>query len=183
MKRRDFIKALPLVPTAAQGWVYIICGVVALGVGLYITYRIYKLCQEQLYPKPDKAPEPPPAVPNPIPPCDCNMPGCTCPKANVSMTDADTKYYNISDLGYVDPTTLMPVKVWFKGTIESSLDLVSWVSEATMEGWFSMSGFVLRVSQGALTYDTYLPFGGNAQVPIDLGSGMEPAKFFRLVSA
>lgn len=179
MTRRNFLKAVPLLPYSARAWVVpVVCGVIVIGTGAYVVWQIYKLCQK-IDQKPDKDPGPPP-------PCDCGNPKCTCnqqpaPSQAVKLPDDGVAYYDVSGLGYTDPVTGSPVRAYFTATLLSSTDLKGWAQECAIQGWASVDGTMVAVTKAGIVMKAYMPMGGTCQVPVDIGSGKEPQKFFKVI--
>lgn len=194
MNRRQFLKVAPLtagvivIPRlkARSSPGLALCGAIMIGVGVVIVIELYQLCKK-LFPPPPKPPPPPPE------PCNCGMPGCTCPKANAAsqppitlkLTDDNINFFDISNLGYVDPKTGAPILAWFSVKVMKSYDCITWSSRVQIQGWYSQSGITLQFDSPGFpspwTMATYLPLQGTIEVPVDLGSVTDPAGFFKLL--
>lgn len=184
MNRRDFFKALPLLPVAARADLPLaLCGVIILGIGCVVVIELHSLCKKA-FPPPPTPPPPPPT------PCECGSPNCTCatpqglqkPVVTLKLTDDNINCFDVSGLGYVDPKSGAPILTWFSTTLMKSDDCRLWWHEVIIQGWYSQSGITLTLT-GPTVFptDTYLPLGGTLRLPINLGDGGEPAQFFKLL--
>jgi hypothetical protein len=180
------IKAAP--KPDGKVWEYLICAALVVGVGAVVVVGLKKICSKLPTPPPtDPPPPPPPTNPPPIlnptnaPPT--NPPTKPWYKKILSLTDANANAYDIS--GYAIPDRYAPAGADYKTivsmTLQSSTNLVDWGEEFSLTQWVSDYGmFNAYYRGGSNLLNTYSGLGVTNYVPLDIGSGDEPKKFFRM---
>lgn len=161
----------------------IVCGLVVLGVGALVAIEMHKVCKKAFAP--------------PLLPCGCNCTnGCGCPCAPPAiggltqfqgtnttaavLTDSAITY-TASTNGWTDPVSGALVTATLTARLESSRDLATWAEEYSFAGWVSDTGILMLYSRaGTPVLTNYMAFNATNAVPLPIGSGTEPAKFFRL---
>lgn len=163
-----------------------ICAIIAAGVGAFIVYGLYQMCK--------KIPGSPPADPPPAPPTNpppvlnpTNAPPTNPPPkrkwyqwgkpiASQNIPRWDISSYHISDnFSGLEYHTLCSL------TLQSSTNLVDWRAEYNATGWIGDAGiFFAYYQHGSNVLNTYCTMGTTNFAAVDIGSGEEPRKFFRL---
>lgn len=158
----------------------LICGLVVLGVGAVVIWQLYKVCKRL-----------PPVDGSEIPPATNAPPAYTqaqiaaavaSPTAGLAtLSDDGARVLDISSLGYVDGNT----GTYFIGRldcqIQTSDNAISWVCAYRVSAWFGPAGSLYLFSDAAGNpVSTNYCRGGMGQIPLSLGTGREPARFFRV---
>lgn len=159
----------------------IICGLVVLGVGAVVIWEIYKLCKRL---PPVDGTENPPATNAPPTYTQAQIAALAGPPPAVkTLTDDGARLLDISSLGYADGNT----GTYFIGRLDCQIQVsdnaVSWVCAYRVAAWFGPAGTLYLFSDAAGNpVSTNYCRGGMGQVPINLGTGKEPARFFRVTA-
>jgi len=182
------IAALTVTPHArvqAQAkprWVIpVVCGVFIIGIGAWIAYSLYKVCEKIPPPKPEDQPDPPPPPNQPqfFTPSSTNAPSVTMrldDSAGVATWDA-------SGYGWSDPVSGDPITAVMLTTVQSTRDFHAWTEEVSIVGYFSQAGGVLVFSRaGAPICTNYLSAGATNVLNFNPGGTLPPSKFYRLAA-
>jgi len=164
-------------------WVIpVVCGVVVIGVGAWITYSLYKCCQRipPPNPKPDDQQDPP------APPGANLTQAPSAPMPSVTMALADTSgvlYWDASAYGWSDPVSGLPITQIMKTRIQSTVDFQSWNDELAILGYCSDAGALLVFSRGGSPISTnYFTFGTTNVWNFNPDGTLLPHKFYRLAA-
>ncbi len=177
------IAILPYRPARAQQhkpqWVAFVCGAVVLGVGAWICYSLYRLCQKiPPPPKPDDQQDPPPPPDPPPKPNAANA----VPSQTMALDDnSGVLYWDCSTNGWTDPVSGLPVTSIMKTTLQATEDWHTWTDELSLLGYCSDSGILMVYSRsGAPVLTNYLAFGQTNVVNFNATGILAPHKFYRL---
>ena len=177
-------------PPRKQTTVAMACFVVVIG-GI-VAVGLWKLCKcIPNPPKPNDPPPPPPTNPPPIinptnpPPVVTNKPPWwKRPFSSLQVQTNAVKQFDIAHLNYRDGTNLYHTMLTAR--LESSSDAQSWQPACTITGWISPSSatwaYYTNGVPAVVTYSSPLAESQTNFVPLEIGTGTEPQKMFRLVS-
>lgn len=163
-------------------WVIpVVCGVIVLGVGAWITYSLYKVCQKIPQPKPDDQQDPPPP-----PAAGANLQGQSGSAPSVTMALADSNgvlYWDCSTNGWTDPVSGGPVTAIMKTRVQSTVDFQSWNDELSILGYCSDNGALIVYSRGGSPVLTnYHTFGTTNVLNFNADGMIAAHKFYRLAA-
>lgn len=162
-------------------WVIpVVCGAIVLGVGAWITYSLYKVCQKIPDQKPDDQQDPPP----PPPVAKANGAQLASPNVTMALTDASgVLYWDCSTNGWTDPVSGTPVTGIMKTRLQSTVDFHTWVDELALLGYCSDNGAVIVYSRGGVPVLTnYHTFGTTNVLNFNADGMIAPCKFYRLAA-
>ncbi len=172
---------LPYRPARAQQrkpgvFLEVCAGMIVIGIGAWVGYSIYKMCQ--------KIPpaNPPPDNENPPPAPNFAAASTNAPTPTMQLTDdSGVTYWDCSGLGWVDPMTGEPVTQLMATRIQATADFQTWTEEASIRGYCSSSGITLIFSQGGTPVCTNYHWF-NTTNTVYLGGTLAPHKFYRLAA-
>lgn len=161
-------------------WVIpVVCGLIVIGVGAWVTYSLYTVCKKLPPAKPDdqQDPPPPPPVPNgahltepPMPP--------------VTMQLSDTSgvlFWDCTTNGWIDSVSDTPITSIMKTRLQSTVDFNTWTDELALLGYCSNNGALIVYSRGGVPVMTnYHTFGTTNVLNFNADGTMAPHKFYRL---
>ena len=162
-------------------WVIpVVCGVVVIGVGAWITYSLYKVCQKIPDPKPDDQQDPPP----PVQPNALTAPSTAMPSVTMALDDrSGVLYWDCSTNGWTDPVSGTPVTQIMKTRVQSTVDFQSWNDELAVLGYCSDAGALVVFSRGGSPIATnYFTFGTTNVLNFNADGTVLPHKFYRLTA-
>jgi len=163
-------------------WVIpVVCGVFILGVGAWITYSLYKVCQKIPPPPPDDQPDPPPP---PNPPNAVTAPNTALPPVTMALDDnSGVLYWDASGYGWTDTVSGLPITQIMKTRIQSTVDFQSWNDELGILGYCSDAGALLVFSRSGSPVSTnYFTFGTTNVLNFNADGTLLPHKFYRLAA-
>lgn len=183
------ILALAVVPHSrvkAQSkpqWVVpVVCGVIVIGVGAWIGYSIYKMCQKipPANPPPDQQQQDPP----PQNQGQFTAPSTNAPGPTMQLTDASgVIYWDASAFGWQDPVSGAPITQIMSTRLQSTADFHTWAEELSLLGYCSDSGMTVIYSRnGAPICTNYLSAGTTNVLNFNQGGTLAPHKFYRLAA-
>lgn len=193
MKKRLWISALLIAsmtliphqrlraqPQKPQWVIPVVCGVIVIGVGAWVTYSLYKMCQKIPNQKPDDQQDPnaPPAAPH------ANAQPKAMPSVTMQLPDASgVLYWDCSTNGWTDPVSGGPVTQIMKTRLQSTVDFQTWTDELALLGYCSDNGTLIVYSRGGVPVLTnYLTFGTTNVLNFNGDGAMAPHKFYRLAA-
>jgi hypothetical protein len=157
-------------------------GLIVIGIGAWVGFHMYKMCQklnDPPPPKPDDQPDPPPP---PAPGANFTAPGTNNVTATMQLSDTGgVLYWDCTTNNWADPVSGAPVTAIMKTRLQSTTDWHSWQEEVAILGYCSSSGTTLVFSRGGLPICTnYLSGGTTNVVQLDPAGMIAPHKFYRL---
>lgn len=159
-------------------WVIpVVCGVLVIGIGAWITYEMVQVCKKIPDKKPDDQPDPPPP-PNQgqFTPSSTNTPSVTMrldDSGGVATWDASA--YNWTDPRSGDPITAVMVT-----RIQSTGDFHTWTDEVSLLGYCSQAGMTVVFSRAGAPICTNYLASGTTNVLNLAAVQQAPHKFYRL---
>lgn len=160
--------------------------VVVIGVGVYVVYKINKLCKEKLGPPPDGGstnnPVPPPPQPPPKKSNIISSYSSTFSDAPQVEMPEDINEWDISTNGYIDPDGY-PYTVLISFGLESSTNILNWQNEGSVTGWMSQNWIVTIAYSNSVPLNTnWTQFSVGCTNSVTLPIAAAPTKFFRTVA-
>ena len=163
-------------------WVIpVVCGAIVLGVGAWITYSLYKVCQKINDPKPDDQQDPPPPPP---PAAQAKPQALVIPSVTMQLPDVNgVMYWDCSANGWTDPVSGGPVNAIMKTRLQSTVDFQSWNDELSLLGYCSDNGALIVYSRaGVPVLTNYFTFGTTNVLNFNADGSIAPHKFYRLAA-
>jgi hypothetical protein len=166
---------------------YLIVGALVIGVGAVVIIGLKTMASKIPAPTPPPAPPTnPPPVMNPTNAPPTNNPPKPWYKRIFSFSSSAIPQYNISTFQLTDQQSTEKALVYYDTlisfSVQSTTNLIDWKYECTVTNWISASGmFSAYYRDGVNITNTYTHGSGwTNYVPIDIGSGDEAVKFFRI---
>lgn len=154
-----------------------ICGIVVIGVGAVVVWNLWKFCKKVLPPtEPGGATNAPPAVSQIAPSTHIN--------SAIVLDDAAVQYQDITAQNLIDPVSKLPFTVRLDCALWTSTDAQNWSVQYRISGWGSDTGilFLFSDAAGNPVLTNYCASAVVSAVPLDLGTGKEPARFFKITA-
>lgn len=165
-------------------WEFVVCAAIVVGVGVVVVVGLKAMCKG-IPPVPPAPPPPPPTNPPPVINPTNAPPTNPPPKkhwwSRMSTSDNAASVFNIS--GYKIPDTFSGYyyHTMVSMSLQSSTNLNSWGTEMTITQWVSDGGmFFTFCTNGVPAMNVYTTLGSTNYIPLDIGSGEEPRKFWRV---
>lgn len=162
-------------------WVIpVVCGMLVIGIGAWVTYEIYQVCKKIPDNKPADQPDPDAPPPNGahFTPSSTNTPSVTM-RLNDSggVATWDASAYNWTDPMSGDPITAIMVT-----RIQSTGDFHTWTDEVSLVGYVSTAGMTIIYSRGGAPICTNYLASGTTNVLNLAAVPPAPHKFYRLAA-
>jgi hypothetical protein len=162
-------------------WVIpVVCGLVVIGVGAWVTYEIVEMCKKIPQAQPPDQPDPPPPPPNgaQFTPSSTNTPSVT-----MVLTDASgVLVWDASAYGWTDPVTGDPLTAIMVTRVQSTVDFRTWTDVVSLLGYCSPGGITMIYSQGGAPICTNYLANGATNILNLCPQVQAPRKFFRLAA-
>jgi len=156
-----------------------IAGCLVLAVGGVIVWQLYKLCKHLTPPPGD---EQPPATNAPPAVTQAHIAQLARPAGLVTLDDSAARCFDVSAQGFYDPISGFPITARLDAVLQVSTNAVNWTVQYRVTGWYSPAGtiFLFADAAGNPVQTNYCRNGSGSALPLDVGTGREPAKFFKL---
>lgn len=163
-----------------------VCAIIVAGVGAFVVYGLYQMCKK-IPGVPPANPPPPPPPTNPPPVLNpTNMPPTNPPPKKhwwnfATLDGTRIPRWDISNYHIADNFSGLEYHTLCSLTLQSSTNLTQWRDEYNATGWISDAGvFFAYYQRGSNVLNTYCTMGTTNFAAIDIGTGEEPRKFYRL---
>ena len=98
------------------------------------------------------------------------------------LDDSAARVLDISSLGFIDPSTGYPYTARIDATLKVSANARDWSPSYRVTGWYNGLGILLLFSDSAGNPVSTNFCSGNhpLSIPLPLGTGEEPSRFFKI---
>lgn len=157
----------------------LVCGVVVLGVGAVVVWNLYRLCKK--LPPPDSNPDatnaPPKIARFAISPATDQIPP-------ISLDDSAVQYQDITAQNFTDSVSGLPFTARLDCVLWTSADTKNWSVQYRITGWSSTAGVLFLFSDPVCNpvLTNYCDLSVSSAVPLDIGTGQEPVRFFKMTA-